>query len=174
MGQRGATAVIADLNGQVLAAVTARQPSAVAAQRDAAAVVVTRGLDGLRPYFTGYLPALLLAAILTPATVAVIAVYDLKSTAIVVITLPLIPVFMVLIGLATAERSAAALTAMTTLQGRLLDLVAGIPTLRALGRAAGPEHRIAELGAAHRRSAMATLRIAFLSALARVAGHPGR
>ncbi|MGB9226412.1 thiol reductant ABC exporter subunit CydD [Mycobacterium sp.] len=165
MGQRGATAVIADLNGQVLAAVTTRQPSAVAAQRDAAAVVVTRGLDGLRPYFTGYLPALLLAAILTPATVAVIAVYDLKSTAIVVITLPLIPVFMVLIGLATAERSAAALTAMTTLQGRLLDLVAGIPTLRALGRAAGPEHRIAELGAAHRRSAMATLRIAFLSAL---------
>ena len=165
MGQRGASAVIADLNGQVLAAVTARQPSDVAAQRDAAAVIVTRGLDGLRPYFAGYLPALLLAAILTPATVAVIAFYDLKSTVIVVITLPLIPVFMVLIGLMTAERSAAALAAMTTLQARLLDLIAGIPTLRALGRAAGPEHRIAELAAAHRRSAMATLRIAFLSAL---------
>ncbi len=165
LGQRGASAVIADLNGQVLASVTARQPNELAAQRDDAAVVVTRGLDGLRPYFTGYLPTLLLAAILTPATVAVIAVYDLKSTVIVVITLPLIPVFMVLIGLATAERSAAALTAMTTLQGRLLDLIAGIPTLRALGRASGPEHRIAELAAAHRRSAMATLRIAFLSAL---------
>jgi ATP-binding cassette subfamily C protein CydD len=165
LGQRGASAVIADLNGQVLAAVTARQPSELAAQRDAAAVVVTRGLDGLRPYFTGYLPTLLLAAILTPATVAVIAVYDLKSTVIVVITLPLIPVFMVLIGLATAERSAAALAAMTTLQARLLDLIAGIPTLRALGRGRGPERRIAELAAAHRRSAMATLRIAFLSAL---------
>lgn len=165
LGQRGASAVIADLNGQVLAAVTARQPHELAAQRDAAAVVVTRGLDGLRPHFTGYLPTLLLAAILTPATVAVIALYDLKSTLVVVITLPLIPIFMVLIGLATAERSAAALTAMTTLQGRLLDLIAGIPTLRALGRASGPEHRIAELAAAHRRSAMATLRIAFLSAL---------
>jgi ATP-binding cassette, subfamily C, bacterial CydD len=165
LGQRGASAVIADLNGDVLAAVTSRQPRELAAQRDAAAVVVTRGLDGLRPYFTGYLPTLLLAAILTPATVAVIALYDLKSTAIVVITLPLIPVFMVLIGLATADRSAAALAAMTTLQARLLDLIAGIPTLRALGRASGPEHRIAELGAAHRRSAIATLRIAFLSAL---------
>ena len=165
LGQRGASAVIADLNGQVLAAVTARQPRAIAAQRDAAAVVVTRGLDGLRPYFTGYLPTLLLAAILTPATVAVIAVYDLKSTLIVAITLPLIPVFMVLIGLATADRSAAALAAMTTLQARLLDLIAGIPTLRALGRARGPEQRITELAAAHRRSAMATLRIAFLSAL---------
>jgi ATP-binding cassette subfamily C protein CydD len=54
---------------------------------------------------------------------------------------------------------------MTTLQARLLDLIAGIPTLRALGRTSGPEHRIAELAAAHRRSAMATLRIAFLSAL---------
>jgi len=165
LGQRGASAVIADLSGQVLTAVTARQPNQLAAERDAAAVVVTRGLDGLRPYFTGYLPTLVLAAILTPATVAVIAVYDLKSTVIVAITLPLIPVFMVLIGLATAERSAAALAAMTTLQARLLDLIAGIPTLRALGRASGPEQRIAELSAAHRRSAMATLRIAFLSAL---------
>ncbi len=65
----------------------------------------------------------------------------------------------------TAERSAASLAAMTTLQSRLLDLIAGIPTLRALGRADGPAHRIAELGAAHRRSTMATLRITFLSAL---------
>ncbi len=164
-GQRGASAVIAELSGQVLAAVTSRQPSELAAQRDSAAVVVTRGLDGLRPYFTGYLPTLLLAAILTPATVAVIAAYDLKSAVVVAITLPLIPIFMVLIGLATADRSAAALAAMTTLQARLLDLIAGIPTLRALGRTLGPEHRIAELAAAHRRSAMATLRIAFLSAL---------
>lgn len=165
LGQHGASAVIADLSGQVLTAVTARAPSELAAQRDAAAVVVTRGLDGLRPYFTGYLPTLLLAVVLTPATVAVIAWYDLKSTLIVVITLPLIPIFMVLIGLATAQRSAASLAAMTTLQSRLLDLIAGIPTLRALGRAAGPEHRIADLAAAHRRSTMATLRIAFLSAL---------
>ena len=94
-----------------------------------------------------------------------LGLYDLKSAVIVVITLPLIPIFMVLIGLATAERSAAALAAMTTLQARLLDLIAGIPTLRALGRASGPERRISELAAAHRRSAMATLRIAFLSAL---------
>lgn len=70
----------------------------------------------MRPYFTGYLPTLLLAAILTPATVAVIGLYDLKSMAIVVITLPLIPIFMVLIGLATTNPSAAALAAMTAVQ----------------------------------------------------------
>ena len=165
LGQRGASAAIADLSTRVLVAVTARQPRDLAALRDDAAVVVTRGLDALRPYFTAYLPAVLLAVILTPMSAVVIGLYDLESALIVVITLPLIPLFMVLIGLATAERSAAALTAMATLQARLLDLIAGIPTLRALGRADGPQHRIAELGAAHRRSAMATLRIAFLSAL---------
>lgn len=165
LGQRGASAVIADLSGQVLTAVTARSPRRLATQRDDAATVVTRGLDGLRPYFTAYLPALLLAAILTPATVLVIACYDRRAAVLVMITLPLIPVFMVLIGLATADRSAAALAAMTTLQARLLDLIAGIPTLRALGRATGPERRIAELSDAQRRSTMATLRIAFLSAL---------
>jgi ATP-binding cassette subfamily C protein CydD len=95
----------------------------------------------------------------------VIAAYDVSSAVIVLIALPLIPIFMVLIGMLTRDRSAAALAAMTTLQSRLLDLVAGIPTLRALGRVGGSAQRIAELGAAHRRSAMATLRIAFLSAL---------
>jgi ATP-binding cassette subfamily C protein CydD len=165
LSQRGATAVIADLAGQVLRTVTELPPRLLAAERDAAATVITRGLDGLRPYFTAYLPALFLSGILTPAAVAVIAVYDIPSAIIVLICLPLIPGFMVLIGLVTAERSVASLAAMTTLQSRLLDLVAGIPTLRALGRVGGSAQRIAELGAAHRRSAMATLRIAFLSAL---------
>jgi ATP-binding cassette subfamily C protein CydD len=165
LSQHGASAVIADLSGQVLTAVTSRQPRQLHAQRDMAAAVVTRGLDGLRPYFTAYLPALVLATILTPVSTVVLGLYDLESAAIVLITLPLIPIFMVLIGVATAERSAAALAAMATLQARLLDLIAGIPTLRALGRAAGPERRIAELSAAHRRSAMSTLRMAFLSSL---------
>lgn len=165
LSQRGATGAIADLSGQVLQAVTAGDPRTLAERRDDAATVVLRGLDGLRPYFTAYLPALILAVILTPAALLLMAVFDLQATAIVLVALPLIPIFMVLIGLATAERSAAALEAMTTLQSRMLDLIAGIPTLRALGRAHGPAGRIADLSGAHRRSAMATLRIAFLSSL---------
>jgi ATP-binding cassette, subfamily C, bacterial CydD len=165
LAQRGATAVIADLGGQVLRAVTALPPRELAEHRDDAAAVVTHGLDGLRPYFTAYLPAVLLAAMLTPATVVTIGCFDLRSAAIVTITLPLIGIFMVLIGRTTRDRSAAALKAATTLQARLLDLVAGLPTLRAMGRAGGSAGRIAELSAAHRRSTMATLRIAFLSAL---------
>ncbi len=164
LSQSGATAVIGELSSQVLRTVTALPPHRLAERRDAAAVVVTRGLDGLRPYFANYLPAVLLAGILTPAAVLVIALYDIESAVIVLIALPLIPIFMILIGLVTRDRSAASLAAMTTLQSRLLDLVAGLPTLRALGRATGSAQRIAELSAAHRRSAMSTLRIAFLSA----------
>jgi len=165
LSQRGATAVIAELAGDVLRRVATMPPRQLAAQRDSAAALITRGLDGMRPYFTAYLPSLFLAGILTPAAVVVIAVYDWRSAVVVVLALPLIPIFMVLIGLLTRDRSAASLAAMTTLQSRLLDLVAGIPTLRALGRVGGSAQRIAELGAAHRRSAMSTLRIAFLSAL---------
>ncbi|MBX7435353.1 thiol reductant ABC exporter subunit CydD [Mycobacterium sp. Y57] len=166
LSQRGASAVIAELADQVLTTATALPPRDLARRRDDAAVLVTRGLDGLRVYFTTYLPSLFLAAILTPATAAVIAFYDRPSALIVLVTLPLIPTFMVLIGLATAERSKAALVTMSTLQSRMLDLVAGLPTLRALGRTGGAATRIAELGAAHRRSTMATMRIAFLSAFA--------
>jgi ATP-binding cassette subfamily C protein CydD len=165
LSQRGATAVIAEFNERVLTTVAALPPRLLAAHRDQAAVLITRGLDGLRPYFTRYLPSVILAGLLTPAAVIVMACYDVRSAVIVMIALPLVPAFMVLIGLVTAERSAASLAAMATLQSRLLDLIAGIPTLRALGRADGPAHRIAELAAAHRRSTMATLRITFLSAL---------
>lgn len=166
LSQHAATAVIAELSTQVLRTVTAAAPRELATLRDDAAVVVTRGLDGLRPYFTGYLPTLFAAGILTPAAVVTMAVYDTSSAVTVLIVLPLIPIFMVLIGVTTRDRSAASLAAMKTLQARLLDLIAGIPTLRALGRINGSTQRIAELSAAHRRSAMATLRIAFLSAFA--------
>ena len=114
LSQRGATAVIADLAGEVLRTVTSLPPRQLAAHRDSAAALITRGLDGLRPYFTAYLPSLFLAGILTPAAVVVIAVYDISSAVIVLIALPLIPIFMVLIGLLTRERSAASLSAMTT------------------------------------------------------------
>lgn len=165
LGQRGATAAIAELNQRILVTVTALPPRQLAAVRADVALLTTRGLDGLRPYFTRFLPAVILAALLTPAATVLMACYDLQSAVVVVIALPLVPLFMILVGLVTRDRSAAALRAMTTLQSRSLDLIAGIPTLRALGRADGPADRIAELGSVQRRSTMATLRIAFMSAL---------
>jgi ATP-binding cassette subfamily C protein CydD len=162
---RSATRVVAELKGEVLGVATRLQPRELDPRRDEIATVLTRGIDGLVPYLTGYLPALVLAATLTPATLAVITFQDLTSAAIIFVTLPLIPIFMILIGLLTKGKAAKTLTAMTTLSSQLLDLLAGLPTLRALGREQGPATRVRELGDAHRRTTMSALRVAFLSSM---------
>lgn len=162
---RAALDVVAELKGQVLAAATGADPRVLASRREGLATVVTRGLDGLRPYLTGYLPALALALTVTPATLLVIALQDLTSAVIIGVTLPLVPIFMILIGLLTRGTARARLVTMTRLSAQLLDLLAGLPTLRALGRERGPAARVRELGEAHRGSTMAALRFAFLSAM---------
>ncbi|BDB58911.1 MULTISPECIES: thiol reductant ABC exporter subunit CydD [Rhodococcus] len=160
---RSATRVVAELEHEVLGSAANLPPRELDPRRDEIAVVLTRGLDGLKDYLTGYLPALLLAVILTPVTIVVIALHDLTSAIIVVITLPLIPIFMILIGLLTKGKADRTLRAMTTLSSQLLDLLAGLPTLRALGREKGPADRVRELGDEHRATTMSALRVAFLS-----------
>ena len=160
---RSATRVVAELEHEVLDSAANLPPRELDPRRDEIAVVLTRGLDGLKDYLTGYLPALLLAVILTPVTIVVIALHDLTSAIIIVVTLPLIPIFMVLIGLLTEGKADRTLRAMTTLSSQLLDLLAGLPTLRALGREKGPAGRVRELGDEHRATTMSALRVAFLS-----------
>ncbi len=127
--------------------------------------LATRGLDALEPYFVRYLPQLLLAATVTPAALVVVLTHDLIAAATIALTLPLIPVFMVLIGRMTQGYADRRLAAMTRLGTQVLDLLAGLPTLRALGRERGPERQVAELGDAHRKATMGTLRVAFLSGM---------
>jgi ATP-binding cassette subfamily C protein CydD len=127
--------------------------------------LVTRGLDNLLPYFVRYLPQLFLAVTVTPIMVIVVLGLDVTSAVIVLLTLPLVPIFMILIGRLTQKRSATQLTAMQRLSSQTLDLIAGIPTLRGLGRAQGPATRVRELGDAHRGATMASLRVAFLSGM---------
>lgn len=160
---RTASRVVADLEQEVLDAAARFPPRQLYPRRSEFVVVVTRGLDGLREYLTGYIPALLSAAVLTPVVIVVIALHDMASALIIVVTLPLIPIFMILIGFLTKGKAERTLAATTTLSSQLLDLLAGLPTLRALGREKGPAGRIRELGDAHRRTTMSALRVAFLS-----------
>ncbi|WP_415915971.1 thiol reductant ABC exporter subunit CydD [Speluncibacter jeojiensis] len=164
-GHRAALRVVAELKSEVLTAAATGDPRRLVADREHLVTVLTRGLDGLRPFLTGYLPALVLTMTVTPITLAVIFTQDLTSAWIVLATLPLIPVFMILIGLLTKGRAAAKLRAMSRLSAQLLDLIAGLPTLRALGRQQGPAARVRALGEAHRTTTMAALRLAFLSAM---------
>lgn len=163
---RAATRVVADLRGQVIDAALARGPRWLAGgDGPAVTTLATRGLDDLEPYFVRYLPQLLLAATLTPATLAVVWWNEWVSGAIILATIPLVPVFMWLIGVMTQAVSERRLTTMRRLGAQTLDLLAGLPTLRALGRERGPAARVRALGDAHRRATMGTLRVAFLSGM---------
>ncbi|PVU84256.1 thiol reductant ABC exporter subunit CydD [Cellulomonas sp. WB94] len=163
---RAATRAIGELREQVVARAAALGPRWLAEGAGPGVVTLaTRGIDALEPYFVRYLPQLVLAATLTPATLAVVLGLDWVSAAIIAGTLPLIPVFMVLVGQLTQGRSERGLRVMQRLGSQVLDLLAGLATLRALGRERGPAARVRELGDAHRVATMGTLRIAFLSGM---------
>ncbi|WP_127131408.1 thiol reductant ABC exporter subunit CydD [Georgenia sp. SYP-B2076] len=161
---RAAGDVIAELRAQVLARAVEQGPRWLASGHGAQVVTLaTRGLDDLEPYFVRYLPQLLLAATVTPASLVVVFGLDLVSALIITLTIPLIPVFMWLIGVLTATFAAEKLEVMQRLGAQLLDLLAGLSTLKALGREQGPGKRVGDLGRAYTRTTMSTLRVAFLS-----------
>ena len=163
---RAATRTIIDLRRQVVTAAVARGPRWLAGGDGPATVTLaTRGLEDLEPYFVRYLPQLLLAATLTPATLVVVWWHDWVAGVIILGTIPLVPIFMILVGQLTQGVSDRRLATMQRLGSQVLDLVAGLPTLRALGREKGPAARVRALGDAHRRATMGTLRVAFLSGM---------
>jgi len=176
---RSAGRVIGELRESVLLAAVARGPrwrgpmlSATGDKEDAAprdpaetTIAVTQGLDALEPYLVHFLPALILAGLATPAVLAVIATLDPVTLAICLITLPLVPVFMWLIGQMTAGTAERRLAVVSRLGAQVLDLITGLPTLRAFGREIGPGARVRALGEQSRVATMGTLRVAFLSAM---------
>ena len=129
------------------------------------AVLATRGVSAAEPYLTRYLPALVLATVLPPIAVVVIATQDLLSAVIVVCTLPLVPVFGALVGLATRDRAEEQWREMSSLSGHFLDVVRGLPVLVAHRRARAQSSRIAAITDRYRIASLRTLRIAFASSL---------
>ena len=128
--------------------------------------LATRGLDGLDDYFARYLPQLVLAVVVPLAVLVRIAFADWISAVIIAVTLPLIPMFAVLIGWHTRTQTQRQWRLLALLGGHFLDVVAGLPTLKLFGRAQVQEETIKEVAGAHRKATMTTLRVAFLSALA--------
>ncbi len=127
--------------------------------------VATRGLDGLDPYFARYLPQLVLACLVPAAVLATVATADWISAVIIAATLPLIPIFAVLVGMHTRARTQRQWRLLARLSGHFLDVVEGLPTLKVFGRAKRQADVIKEVTEGYRSATMATLRVAFLSAL---------
>ncbi len=140
---------------------------AAGADADAGDVVAaTTGLDALDAYYTGVIPAVA-AAVVVPVTLGVrILTADWVSALIVGVTIPLVPLFMVLIGLHTRDRVAEAESALARLAHHVAELAAGLPVLVGLGRQREQARALAGIQRAHTERTTATLRTAFLSALA--------
>jgi thiol reductant ABC exporter CydD subunit len=129
------------------------------------AILATRGIDALDGYFSLYLPQMLLAVIVPVVVVVAVLAADWISAAIIALTIPLIPLFMALVGAATRERVDRQLRTLERLAGHFLDVVTGVTTLKVFGRSRAQVGSIARVSERYRESAMATLRITFLSSL---------
>ncbi|MFB2586070.1 thiol reductant ABC exporter subunit CydD [Herbiconiux liukaitaii] len=164
---RGAAVVKSELRQRVLSAVSALGPGWLGA-RSATAVGVTvgPGLDALDTYFSKYLPQLILTAIATPVLVVVIWWQDWISGVIVALTLPIIPVFMILIGWATRSVQEKQWQKLSRLSTAFLDVVGGLSTLKIYGREGRQGARIRAVTEEYRGQTMKVLRVSFLSGFA--------
>jgi len=164
--QRSAATLTVELRRALLRRIVALGPRWAGQQRAGEVTTLAgAGIDGLREYAANYLPKLMLAVI-APATMLVwLATADVVSAATVAITLPLIPLFMALVGWHTERMTKRRWRALAVLSGHFLDVVAGLPTLKVFGRAKAQAEAVRRTTGDYRTATMATLRIAFLSSL---------
>ena len=163
-GRRAAAGVLSELRLALAERRLTTQPTAAdGAEAGEIAAAGVQGVSALEAYFARYLPQLVLAAIVPVAVVAWVATVDLESALVMLLTLPLVPVFMWLIGRAAEQRTRERWDALRRLSTHFLDVVRGLPTLRALNRSHDEAAALAEVGERYRRTTMGTLRVAFLS-----------
>lgn len=161
---RGAIRVKDQLRSRALDAVDARSPEWAAGRSDAdGATVLGRGLDALDGYFSGYVPQLILTACATPLLVVAVLLADPLSGIIVCIVFPVIPIFMILIGVATQSVQNRQWVQLRGLSEAFLDVVSGLPTLKIFRREDRQAARIARETEEYRSRTMKVLRVTFLS-----------
>ncbi|MCK9824674.1 thiol reductant ABC exporter subunit CydD [Nocardioides cavernae] len=163
VGQRAAVRAAGDVSGALRQRLldAARRVDGVAPAR--LSVLATRGVAGVEPYVTRYLPALVPAAVLPVVTLAAITWLDPLSGLVVALTLPLVPVFAILVGLTTRDRARHQWRSLEALSGHFLDVVRGLPTLVAHRRAEAQVDTIRSVTHRHRRATVDTLKVAFAS-----------
>ncbi|HWD48061.1 MAG TPA: thiol reductant ABC exporter subunit CydD [Actinomycetota bacterium] len=162
-GRRAATRVMSALRAELVS--RRLRPGGEPGRGDSAALAAAavQGVDGLEAYFARYLPQVVLAVVVPVAVLCWSAAVDLTSALIMAVTLPVIPVFMALIGRSAGARARANVDALAGLSAWFLDLVRGLPTLRALNRGSAQAGGIRAATDRYRRATMGTLRLSFLS-----------
>ena len=163
-GRRAASTVLSELRIALAESRLRARPAALdGAQSGEIAAAAVHGVEPLEAYFARCLPQVVLACIVPVAVLAWVATIDLGAAAVMAATLPLLPVFMWLIGRYTEQRTEERWHALRLLSAHFLDVVRGLPTLRAFGRAHAEADALATVGERYRRATMGTLRVGFLS-----------
>ena len=164
VGRRAASDVLSQLRLDVVEHRLCDRPAALDAVESAdVATAAVAGVDALEATFARYLPQLVLAAVVPIAVIAFAVLIDPLTAGLMLLTLPLVPVFMWLVGRHTERRTRERWETLARLSTHFLDVVRGLPTLRAYNRGAVQAERISAVSDDYRRATMGTLRVAFLS-----------
>lgn len=165
-GSLAAARAAGELRRRLVGALLRSRPVALHGARQGEVVAAaTSGVDALEPFFSRYLPQVVLAVAVPAAILITVVPVDATSAIVMAVTVPLIPVFMILIGKLAEARTRARWRSLSRLSAHFLDVVRGLQTLRAHNRAEAQEDSVRAVGERHRAETMGTLRIAFLSAL---------
>jgi thiol reductant ABC exporter CydD subunit len=165
-GRLGAVRVMSELRGRLARRMLVERPGRAPAERTGElAASAVQGVDSLECYFAGYLPAMMLASFVPVAVLVWVTPIDPAAALILAITIPVLIVFMILIGKGAQARTRSRWQALSLLSSHFLDVVRGLETLRAHRRDSAQSETLAVVGERYRRETMATLRLAFMSAL---------
>jgi len=163
-GRQAASTVLSELRLELVGRRLRNQPLALdGAEAGEIAATAVQGVDGLEAYFARYLPQVVLAIVVPVAVLGLAAAIDPISAGLMFLTLPLVPVFMWLIGRYTEERTRERWLALRLLSTHFLDVVRGLPTLRAFNRGRTQAAVLDRIGERYRETTIGTLRVAFLS-----------
>ncbi|BEP14172.1 thiol reductant ABC exporter subunit CydD [Acidothermaceae bacterium B102] len=166
LAARASAHVRADIRVAVLTSV--RRLGPVWADRQPSGRLATAsgpGIEALDGWVTRAVPALVTAAVVPPLVLVRVGLADWRSAVVLLVTVPLVPVFMVLVGVTTRRRMEARYAALAQLSGHFLDLVEGLTTLKVYGQARRQVVNVRRATDAYREQTMATLRVVFLSGL---------
>ena len=166
MADRASASAKSDLRSALVERIALLGPAGIDRERSGSLVVLaTSGIDALDSFFARYLPQLFLAVIVPVTVIVVVSGSDWISAVIIAVTVPLIPLFMALVGASTKARMQRQARLLERLAGHFLDVVAGLPTLKVFGRAKAQVAAVRDITDRYRTATMATLKVAFLSSL---------
>ncbi len=166
VAQRGAVRVKSELRSRLFAHILRLGPAYAGGQRAGElTTTATEGLDRLEPYFARYLPQMALSAFVPLLVAGYILLRDPSSAVLLLITAPVIPVMMILVGGYAEEHMKRQWTALSRMGAHFLDSLQGLPTLKVFGRSSAEQSHVAAVGEEFRRRTMKVLKFAFLSGL---------